>query len=156
MEEPDSFRFLEMQDHVEYLDARSRALELSVLGPLFLAGKKLRDRGGGPAVDIAIALLWGAFVGVVKAGRLGYLRIDGKKLAEAGTAAWQLIAPRASRAVDSSSSETSASRATGTSASRGAGNSASRGAGNSASRATGILELRGKKPISSQRRKKGS
>jgi AcrR family transcriptional regulator len=91
--EPDAFRFLEMQDHVEYLDAESRTLELSVLGPLFLAGKQLHDRSGGPPIDIAIALLWGAFVGVVKAGRLGYLRIDDKKLAEAGTAAWRLIAP---------------------------------------------------------------
>jgi AcrR family transcriptional regulator len=56
--EPDAFRFLEMQDHVEYLDARSRALELSVLAPLWLTGKRLRDRrGGGPPVDVAIALL---------------------------------------------------------------------------------------------------
>lgn len=91
--EPDAFRFLEMQDHVEYLDDESRALELSVLGPLFFAGKKLRDRSGGPSIDIAIALLWGAFVGVVKAGRLGYLEVDEKKLAEAGVAAWRLIAP---------------------------------------------------------------
>lgn len=98
--EPDAFRFLEMQDHVEYLDAESRRLELSVLGPLFLAGKQLHDRSGGPPIDISIALLWGAFVGVVKAGRLGYLRIDDKKLAEAGTAAWRLIAP------DSGSSRT--------------------------------------------------
>src|SRR6185312_3017276 len=29
--EPDAFRFLEMQDHAPYLDAESRALELSVL-----------------------------------------------------------------------------------------------------------------------------
>ena len=93
MSAPDAFRFLEMQDHAEYLDAKSRTLELSVLGPLFLAGKNLRDRGGGPPVDIAIALLWGAFVGVVKAGRLGYLHVDAKKLADAGKAAWRLIAP---------------------------------------------------------------
>ena len=91
--EPDAFRFLEMQDHVEYLDDESRALELSVLGPLFMAGQKLRERSSGPSIDVAIALLWGAFVGVVKAGRLGYLKIDEKKLAEAGIAAWRLIAP---------------------------------------------------------------
>lgn len=94
--EPDAFRFLEMQDHVEYLDDESRALELSVLGPLFMAGQKFRKQSGGPSIDIAIALLWGAFVGVVKAGRLGYLKIDEKKLAEAGVAAWRLIAPTTS------------------------------------------------------------
>ena len=96
--EPEAFRFLEMQDHVEYLDAESRALELSVLQPLVMAGQKLRHHSGGPSIDIALALLWGAFVGVVKAGRLGYLKVDEKKLAEAGHAAWRLVAPTTSPA----------------------------------------------------------
>ncbi len=97
--EPDAFRFLEMQDHVEYLDNKSKALELSVLAPLWLTGKRLRDRsGGGPPVDVAIALLWGAFVGLVKASRLGYLPLDDKKIAAAGAAAWRMIAPTPSRA----------------------------------------------------------
>ena len=90
--EPAAFRFLEMQDHVEYLDAKSRALELSILGPLWLTGKRLRDRHG-PPVDVAIALMWGAFVGLVKAQRLAYLTLDDKKLAAAGAAAWRMIAP---------------------------------------------------------------
>lgn len=98
--EPDAFRFLEMQDHVEYLDAESRALELTVLAPLWLAGKRLRDRTGGPPVDVAIALLWGAFVGLVKASRLGYLPLDDRKLEQAGTAAWRMLAPDISRADD--------------------------------------------------------
>ncbi|HEY5924447.1 MAG TPA: TetR/AcrR family transcriptional regulator [Kofleriaceae bacterium] len=99
--EPDAFRFLEMQDHVEYLDAKSRALELSVLAPLWLAGKRLRDRTmQGPPVDVAIALLWGAFVGLVKASRLGYLPLDDRKLEQAGAAAWRMIAPEASRATE--------------------------------------------------------
>jgi AcrR family transcriptional regulator len=101
--EPDAFRFLEMQDHVEYLDAESRALELSVLAPLWLAGKQLRDRhGASPPVDVAIALLWGAFVGLVKASRLGYLPLDDRKLEQAGAAAWRMIAPEISRAADTS------------------------------------------------------
>ncbi len=74
--EPEAFRFLEMQDHVPYLDAASRKLELAVLAPLWLAGNRLQARVGGPPVDVAIALLWGAFVGVVKASRLGYLALD--------------------------------------------------------------------------------
>jgi TetR/AcrR family transcriptional regulator, repressor of fatR-cypB operon len=89
---PDAFRFLEMQDHVEYLDAKSRAFEVSVLAPLWLTGKRLF--AGGPPVDVAIALLWGAFVGVVKAQRLGYLQLDDKRLRQAGVAAWRLIAPQ--------------------------------------------------------------
>src|SRR5665647_3785964 len=91
--EPDAFRFLEMQDHVAYLDAQSRQVELSVLAPLVLAGKRLRDRASGPTVDVLIALLWGAFVGLVKASRLGYLELDDTKLQQAGAACWRMIAP---------------------------------------------------------------
>ncbi len=91
--EPDAFRFLEMQDHVAYLDNKSREVELSVLAPLWLAGKRLRDRSDGPSVDVIIALLWGAFVGLIKAQRLGYLRLDDKQLEQAGAACWRLVAP---------------------------------------------------------------
>ena len=72
--EPDAFRFLEMQDHTPYLDRDSRAVELSVLAPLVVTGRRLRT-GGGPPVDLAMALVWGAFVGIVKAEviPLGYI-----------------------------------------------------------------------------------
>lgn len=90
--EPAAFRFLEMQDHVAYLDAKSRALELSVLAPLWLAGKRLRSRTEGPPIDVAIAMLWGAFVGLAKASRLGYLQLDDRRLEHARKAAWRMIA----------------------------------------------------------------
>ncbi len=95
--EPEAFRFLEMQDHAPYLDSKSREVELSVLAPLWLAGKKLRAHTDGPAVDVLIALLWGAFVGLIKAQRLGYLRLDDKQLEQAGAACWRLIAPDLTR-----------------------------------------------------------
>jgi TetR/AcrR family transcriptional regulator, repressor of fatR-cypB operon len=91
--EPDAFRFLEMQDHVPYLDAESRQLELSVLAPLVAAGHRLRDRAARAPVEVVIALLWGAFVGLVKASRLGYLALDDQRLAVAGAACWRMIAP---------------------------------------------------------------
>ncbi len=96
--EPDAFRFLEMQDHVEYLDTASREVELGVLAPLWLAGKRLRERSDGASVDVLIALLWGAFVGLIKAQRLGYLKVDDKQLEQAGAACWRMIAPDAPRA----------------------------------------------------------
>jgi len=95
--EPDTFRFLEMQDHVEYLDIESRQIELSTLAPLFLVGKKVHDRTSGPRVDIVIALMWGAFVGLVKASRLGYLRLDDYSLVAAGGVAWRMFEPEANR-----------------------------------------------------------
>jgi len=91
--EPDAFRFLEMQDHVPYLTSESRNVELSVLAPLWLAGKQLRGQIAGPPVDVMIALLWGAFVGLVKADRLGYVKLTDRTLEQARTACWRLIAP---------------------------------------------------------------
>lgn len=95
--EPDAFRFLEMQDHAPYLDGESRQVELSVLAPLWLAGKQLRAGAKGPPVDLLIALLWGAFVGLVKASRLGYLELDDRALAHARDACWRMIAPERKR-----------------------------------------------------------
>lgn len=110
--EPDAFRFLEMQDHAPYLDAESRALELSVLAPLFAAGQRLRsltgDAGDSPPVDVAIALLWGAFVGLVKASKLGYLALDARSLDRAGAACWRMIAPQLSRAGERTSAPNAA------------------------------------------------
>jgi len=91
--EPETFRFLEMQDHAPYLDAESRRVELSVLLPLYDAGRRLRQHASGAPVDVLIALLWGAFVGLVKAARLGYLRLDARSLDQARDACWRMIAP---------------------------------------------------------------
>lgn len=93
--EPDAFRFLEMQDHAPYLDEQSRAVELSVLGPLFAAGQQIRaGRPNTPLpVEVAIALVWGAFVGLIKAERLGYLHLDDATLANAGKACWEMVLP---------------------------------------------------------------
>lgn len=90
--EPSAFRFLEMQDHVPYLDAESRQIELSVLAPLWMTGTKL-SRSSSISIDVLIALLWGAFVGLIKAGRLEYLKVDDRVLEQAGSACWRLVAP---------------------------------------------------------------
>jgi TetR/AcrR family transcriptional regulator, repressor of fatR-cypB operon len=93
-DQPEAFRFLEMQDHVEYLDLESRQLELSVLMPLWMVGKRMHAKSDALApVDTLIALLWGAFVGLVKASRLGYLKLDDNRLAQAGEACWRMLAP---------------------------------------------------------------
>ncbi len=96
---PDAFRFLEMQDHVEYLDGESRQIEISTIAPMFLVAKRVHDRVGGPRIDIVIALMWGAFVGLVKASRLGYLQLDDKSLEQAGSTVWRMFAPEAERAI---------------------------------------------------------
>jgi hypothetical protein len=94
---PHAFRFLEMQDHVEYLDGESRHIELSTLAPMFMVAKRVHDRSGGPRVDVVIALMFGAFVGLVKAEKLGYLQLDDASLDEAGETVWRMFAPEANR-----------------------------------------------------------
>jgi AcrR family transcriptional regulator len=94
--EPDAFRFLEMQDHAPYLDEESRTFERAVLGPLWLAGEKLRGGRDTPLpVGVAMALVWGAFVGLVKAERLGYLQLDEATSMRAGQACWEMVAKAA-------------------------------------------------------------
>ncbi|MBX7192995.1 MAG: TetR/AcrR family transcriptional regulator; helix-turn-helix transcriptional regulator [Sandaracinaceae bacterium] len=91
-EEPVTFRFLELQDHTPYLDGPSRTKELSVLAPLALTCMDLQRRGvlrTDVGVDVMLATLWGALVGLVKASRLGYLALDADKLAEAREALWR-------------------------------------------------------------------
>lgn len=98
--EPDAFRFLEMQDHVEYLDAESKHLEIGVVAPLFVVAKRVTDLAGSDRVDVTMALIWGAFVGLVKVSRLGYLQLDDASLRAAGHTVWRMLAPEAERAVE--------------------------------------------------------
>ncbi len=89
--EPVAFQFLELQDHVPYLDAESRDVEASALAPVMAAaanvgGLSPRDAG------VLIAIVWGAFVGLTKAERLGYLRLDDDGLRRAGELCFAAVA----------------------------------------------------------------
>ena len=44
-----------------------------------------------------MALVWGAFVGLLKAQRLGYLKLDAASIAAAGETMWRLVEPEAQR-----------------------------------------------------------
>jgi TetR/AcrR family transcriptional regulator, repressor of fatR-cypB operon len=93
--QPLAFRFLEMQDHTPYLDARSRDLERAVLGPIWLGAARFRRAAGGRGrmpPDVAIAFVWGALVGLFKAERLGYLALTDAALSSACAAAWTALA----------------------------------------------------------------
>lgn len=94
-EEPDAFRFLEMQDHHSYLDPESRHQEQALLIPLgimVVIGQRTGLLSNTMKPDLAIALFWGAFVGIFKAERLGYLTLDDDDLERARDACWFAIA----------------------------------------------------------------
>lgn len=92
---PASFRFLEVQDHYSYLDCDSLAAEQTLLEPLTIlvrAGQETGVLGRSMHPEIAIALFWGAFVGLFKAERLGYVELADDDLNTARDACWAAIA----------------------------------------------------------------
>lgn len=93
-QEPEAFQFLELQDHQSYLDTDSLAEESALLGPLnrlVRAGQARGELSTALSPDVAIALFWGAFVGLFKARRLGYLTLDRAALDSARQACWMAL-----------------------------------------------------------------
>ena len=91
---PLEFRFLELQDHVPYLDETSRQLELQILLPVNLFCQYARDQGiaRDMAAGTLMAMIWGAVVGLFKAEHLGYLPpCDDAILAQAEQGCWDLF-----------------------------------------------------------------
>ncbi len=83
--EPLAFQFLEMQDHVPYLDGESRAVERSLLEPLLISAHAASAAvGSALSPSVVMAMIWGAFVGLTKAQRLGYVALDDAALTRAG------------------------------------------------------------------------
>lgn len=94
-QEPVAFRFLELQDHAPYLDSESRAVEMAVLAPIYLACLDLQRRGvfrAEIAAETIIAFVWGAFVGLFKAERTHAVRVTDAALEAARDACWRAFA----------------------------------------------------------------
>jgi AcrR family transcriptional regulator len=90
--EPLRFRFLELQDHTPYLDGESRQLELAVLAPILLAVMDYQRRGllrADVEPPVIMAFVWGAFVGLVKSERLGYVKLGPAAFDAARDACWR-------------------------------------------------------------------
>jgi TetR/AcrR family transcriptional regulator, repressor of fatR-cypB operon len=90
---PLALEFLELHHHVPYLDAHSRAIELEILVPLV----GLLERSRAQLVtkpmpsELLIAVVWGAFLGLLKASRQGFLELDDEMVELAETCAWEAI-----------------------------------------------------------------
>jgi len=97
---PYAVRFLEMQDHADYLDEESRRLEASLLFPIFMVMKRVGDRAGFKHPDHVFAAIWGSFVGLVKAHRLRYIKLDSQGIDEAAEWVWRMFAPEAAKAAE--------------------------------------------------------
>ena len=75
--------------------SESRSLERQVLAPIFAACVRFQAEGvlrREVPVEVVMAMVWGAFVGLIKAERLGYLSADEAALAHARDACWRAFA----------------------------------------------------------------
>lgn len=92
-QQPASFRFIEMQDHRPYLDQASRELERRSLAPGLAHYRALQEQGifrADVRPEVLLALVWGAYVNLVKAERDGYLVLTQADIEAACAAAWSL------------------------------------------------------------------
>lgn len=90
---PEEFYFLELQDHTPYLNAESRKLEWEVLSPIsqFCIDGTRRGLFKTLPSDAMMAMIWGAFVGLMKASKLGYARTNRDILQQAEELCWQML-----------------------------------------------------------------
>ena len=92
-ENPTDFHFLELQDHAPYLDQTSKQLELEVLTPIWMFCVQGRKQGvvRDMPEEALIAMIWGAFVGLMKAQTLGYISINEETLKQAEETCWDML-----------------------------------------------------------------
>jgi AcrR family transcriptional regulator len=92
-EHPLALQFLELHHHTPYLDPESRELTVALLAPIagFLDEMRRQLLVKEVPSEALMALVWGAFVGLVKASREGYLELTDALLEQAETCCWEAI-----------------------------------------------------------------
>lgn len=92
-EHPEAIAFLELHHHGAYLDDQSRALTERMLRPIeamIVAAQRTQVFKEYPA-PLIIALVWGAFVGVVRASWEGHYALTPEILGQAEHCVWEAI-----------------------------------------------------------------
>tara|TARA_R110000850_G_scaffold85916_9_gene185293 strand:- start:1713 stop:2318 length:606 start_codon:yes stop_codon:yes gene_type:complete len=92
-EAPASYRFMELQDHRPYLDDESRTLDRETRAPLLEHYRALQSQGvyrKDIRAEVLMALIWGAFVNLIKAERDGLISLDQADIDAARDACWSL------------------------------------------------------------------
>ncbi len=94
LEQPKAFAFLELHHHASYLDAESRAMDQQL--KTFAAGVVQLAQATGVFkpmnVTLMLELVFGAFVGMMRAHYEGRLALDEDMLRDAEQACWDAIA----------------------------------------------------------------
>ncbi len=90
---PHAFDFLELRNHSSYMDDQSRAFEAEQLMPVMRMVEAAAAIGVLRAAqpEALIAMVWGAFTGLVKAERMGYLQLTDTLLEATEAAIWAAV-----------------------------------------------------------------
>ena len=90
---PRAFTFLELHHHAPYLDRESRALETRILDAArgFFQLTSAQELTKPLAPELLGAIVWGAFVGLVKASMLGHLVLSEAMLDAGEQCCWEAI-----------------------------------------------------------------
>ncbi len=88
-----AFAFLELHYHSAYLDAKSRRLEIEILGPIkaFIEDAQRSGVLKDLPAELIMALVYGSFVGLVRASWAGYLALTPEVLDAAEASVWDAI-----------------------------------------------------------------
>jgi AcrR family transcriptional regulator len=91
---PEAMKFLELHNHRTYLDAESATVEQQVLTPIrdFVVAAQQRGDLKRIAPEVVIAVVFGAYVGLVRAAEEGFLVLTEKVIEDSEAAAWGAIA----------------------------------------------------------------
>src|SRR5262249_13976695 len=92
---PKVMTFLELHHHGTYLDEKSRQAEEALLVPLRSFVRDAQKRGAlkdDCAHEVLMAVVYGAFTGIVRASLTGYLDLTPKVLGNGAECVWAAIA----------------------------------------------------------------
>lgn len=92
-EHPQGLTFLELHHHTPYLDARSRLVEETLLTTVrgFIERAQAQRAMKPIAPELLMALVYGAFVGLLKGCRAGYLELSPEVLKASENVMWEAI-----------------------------------------------------------------
>jgi TetR/AcrR family transcriptional regulator, repressor of fatR-cypB operon len=88
-----SIAFLELHHHGDYLDESSKAVEMQMLLPIkvFVEDAQKKQILKDVPAEVMMAVVWGAFVGLVSAWRKGFLEMSPEVLNQAESCLWEAI-----------------------------------------------------------------
>lgn len=94
-ENPRAWAFLELHHHADYLDDESRAIEHQLDRAAEALLRAAQERGEIAPIDpaVLVALVLGAFVGVIRAAWEGRLELSEGHLETAEASCWEIVRP---------------------------------------------------------------